>query len=159
SEAARSLRSGFLARTGLIPTFVAGSAMNNTAQFSPLEFVGKLWHLEVPGYVGYPDGIVSITSYLSANAMFGGNSKAGVLATALRRIAKSKPEFALTQAPGFDRVFTGQGSRDNMVAAMTIINKYQSEFKADPGLAKYFKQADFLQAMIDDACVGLDCIG
>ncbi len=135
--------------------------MNKIAQFSPFEFVNMLHDLRVPGYVGYPDGSVTLTSYLSANPMFGGkpDSKANVLSAALQRIVNGKPEFGLTQATGFGRVFTGQGSRANIISAMSIINKYQAQFKADPALAKYFKENDFLQAMADDACFGLDCIG
>lgn len=133
--------------------------MNQVAQFSPYDFYSKLTDLQIPGYQGYPDGKVAITSYLSANASFGGNSKASTLSMALQRIVKNKPEFALTQGPGFYRVFTGQGSRDNFITAMSIVNKYQGEFKAVKEIAKYFSSADFLQAMVDDACFGLDCIG
>ena len=133
--------------------------MNNVAQFSSIEFLTKLNSLQVPGYTGYPGGVVSITSYLSANAMFGGNSKAGVLATAIRKVVKGKPELGMTQTPGFNRVFTGQGLPVDMIAAMSIVNKYKTEFKAEPGLAKYFAKEDFLQELCDDACFGLDCIG
>jgi len=135
--------------------------MNNVAQFAPYEYVQKLHALTVPGYTGYPGGVVEITKYLSANPMFGGrpDSPAAILSTELQRIIRSKPEASLTKAPGFDRVFTGQGSRDNIINAMSIVNKYQAEFKAVSTLAKYFKTGDFLQEMCDDACFGLDCIG
>jgi hypothetical protein len=133
--------------------------MNHIAQFPPYAFVDKLMDLRVPGYEGYPGGVVSISSYLSANASFEGNSKATTLNLALQSVVKNKPEFGQTRTAEFGRVFTGQGSRDNFILAMTIINKYKSEFQANSGLAKYFKVADFLQAMVDDHCLGLDCIG
>ncbi len=135
--------------------------MNKIAQFSPFEFVNKLHDLRVPGYAGCPDGSVILTSYLSANPMFGGkaDSKANILRAALQKIVSGKPESGFTQTAGFDRVFSGQGSRANIISVMSIINKYQAEFKANPALAKYFKESDFLQAMADDACFGLDCIG
>lgn len=134
--------------------------MNTVTQFSPYEFCLKLYELKIPGYEGYPGGVVAITSYLSANPSFaGGNPKAATLNTALQRIVKNKPEMALTRSSGFSRVFTGQGSRNHFIDAMSIINKYQGEFKSDRALAKYFSKADFLQAMVDDNCFGLDCIG
>ena len=128
--------------------------MNSIAQMSPSEYMNDLLQLDVPDY-----GTVSLSSYLSANAMFGGNSKAGKVATAMQQIVRGKPEFQLTQADGFSRVFTGQGSEDNTVNALSIVNIYQDQFKKVAGLEKYFQQDDFLQAMIKDACFGLDLHG
>jgi hypothetical protein len=133
--------------------------MRTIAQSPPWLYVLKLSDLRVPGYTGYPDGSVSISQYLSANTMFGGNSNAATLSAAVYRIAKAHNELSVTSADGFSRVFTGQGSPENFIAAMQFINRYASEFKAVAALAKYFKNADFLQAMVDDACFGLDCIG
>jgi len=133
--------------------------MKSIAQFAPWEYVNRLHDLRVPGYTGFPDGSVMISSYLSANAMFGGNSKAAVLRAQLVRIVSGKPEHAFTQTAGFDRVFTGQGLPKDIIAVMSIVNTYQDQFKAVPQFAPYFQQKDFLQAMADDACFGLDCIG
>ena len=133
--------------------------MKSIAQFAPWEYVNQLHDLRVPGYTGFPDGSVMISSYLSANAMFGGNSKAAVLRAELVKIVNGKPEHAFTQTAGFDRVFTGQGLPADIVAVMSIVNTYQGQFKANAQLAPYFKQKDFLQAMADDACFGIDCIG
>jgi hypothetical protein len=133
--------------------------LNRVAQFPPSNYVYGLMNLHVPGYTGYFDGQVAITSYLSANPSFGGNTKATDLNLALQRIVRDKPEKHLTANPDFFRVFTGQGSRDNFIAAMSIIAKYADEFKKVPTLAKYFKETDYLQAMVNDACFGLDCIG
>jgi hypothetical protein len=133
--------------------------MNQVAQFAPVEFVSKLMDLRIPGYIGYPGGQISLSKYLSANSSFGGNSQANILSSAMRKILKGKPEVSILQRDGFSRVFTGQGSRNDFIDAMSIINKYQREFKSEPALAKYFKVADFLQAMVDDGCFGLDCIG
>ncbi len=57
--------------------------MNLVAQFSPYEFYCKLMDVRVSGYTGYADGQVSISSYLSANTSFGGNSQAAVVSTAV----------------------------------------------------------------------------
>jgi hypothetical protein len=133
--------------------------MKTIAQFSPYDYVGKLMDVHVPGYEGYPGGQVSISQYLSANSMFGGNSKAAVLNAAFNRIVHAHNETAVTSQTGFARVFTGQGSRSNFAAAMSIINRYSDEFRAVRDLAKYFQAQDFLQAMVDDHCFGLDCIG
>jgi hypothetical protein len=57
------------------------------------------------------------------------------------------------------RLFTGQGPRDHFIAALELINKYRDKFKAAPALKKYFAKDDFLQEMLDDACMGLDCVG
>jgi hypothetical protein len=116
-------------------------------------------NLNIPDYTGDPGGNVAITKYLSANPSFGGNDEASALNLALQKIVLHKPEMALTANPGFYRVFTGQGSPDNFIAAMSIIVKYQDEFKAVPALKKFFTKADFLQAMVDGGCFGLDCIG
>lgn len=132
--------------------------MNTSARLSPAEYVDKLLDLRVPGYTGEPSGKVSISTYLSANLSFGGAANANVLAVNLKKIAQAHSEGAITQ-PGFWQIFSGQGNRDNFVAAMTIINKYKDEFKSVKQLAKYFKDNNFLQAMIDDKCFGLDCIG
>lgn len=132
--------------------------MNTNARISPAEYVDKLLNLRVPGYTGEPSGKVAIKTYLSANAAFGGAANANVLAVQLRRIAQAHSETAINN-PRFGLIFSGQGSRDNFVAAMTIINKYQDEFKAVTQLAKYFKTPNFLQAMVVDKCFGLDCIG
>jgi hypothetical protein len=132
--------------------------VNTNARISPAEYVDKLHNLRVPGYTGEPSGRVSISTYLSANSAFGGAANANVLAINLKKIAAAHNENAINQ-PGFWLIFSGQGSRDNFVAAMGIINQYQDEFKKVKELAKYFKTNNFLQAMIDDKCFGLDCIG
>jgi hypothetical protein len=136
-----------------------GAGMKSVAQFAPWEYVNKLHDMHVPGYTGFPDGSVTLRSYMSANPMFGGNANAAVLRKALIDIVKDKPEAGFPKTPGFERVFTGQGLRSDMIAVMSIVNTYQAQFKAVPGLVKYFKEKDFLQAMADDACFGLDCIG
>lgn len=133
--------------------------MKQIAQFSPVEFVSKLMDLHVPDYTGFKEGQVSMSKYLSANSSFGGNSKASTLSLAMQNVLKGKPEANVLQRDGFSRVFTGQGSRDNFIAALSVINKYQNEFKSVQELAKYFTKVDFLQEMVNDGCFGLDCIG
>jgi hypothetical protein len=135
--------------------------MNTVADFPPSDFVDYLTGLQIPDYKGYPDGMVEVTQYQSGNPMFGGKagSPASVLHNAVIQVAHAKKDTSLFSLPGFDVVFNGQGSMDNFIAAMAFINKYQDDFKKIPALKKYFTQADFLQAMANDACFGLDCIG
>lgn len=135
--------------------------MNTIAQFAPSDFVDYLTELQVPDYDGYPGGFVEITKYQSANPAFGGSatSPAAVLNAALVQIAQTKHDTSVLSAPGSGRIFTGQGSMDRFIDAMSFINKYKDDFKKVPALKKYFVTADFLQAMADDACFGLDCVG
>lgn len=133
--------------------------MHPVASFSPSDFVDMLYSLEVPGYTGYPGGVVSISRYLCANASFGGNNKASVLSANLHRIAREHNETEVTSRPGFARLFTGQGSRENFIAAMSLIVRYQADFQRVHALQAYFTHTDFLQAMVDDGCFGLDCVG
>lgn len=115
--------------------------------------------LVVPGYEGYPGGVVSITQYLSANEMFGGNSTTGGISAAMQKVGHANNDVGIFSRPGMGRLFTGQGSPENLVAAMEFINKYKDQFKAIPALKDFFKEADFLQAMCEKKCFGLDCIG
>jgi len=132
--------------------------MNTNARLGPAEYVDKLMNLQVPGYKGEPNGRVKISAYLSGNPMFGGAANANLLSSYMRTITTRHADGTFNR-PGFSRIFNGQGDRDNFVAAMTLINNYQDEFKAEKALAKYFKNDNFLQAMIDDNCFGLDCVG
>jgi hypothetical protein len=135
--------------------------MNTIARFPPSDFVDYLTELQVPDYKGSSGGFVAVTKYRSANPMFGGSasSPASVLANAVAQVAQARKDTSLFSLAGFSRTFTGQGSMDNFIAAMSFINKYQDDFRKIPALKKYFTNADFLQAMADDACFGLDCIG
>ena len=133
--------------------------MHNIAQFTPYQYVNKLWNLVVPGYIGYPGGQVSLTTYLSANSLFGGASTANNLLGLIRKIVTGKPEAAAASSAGFARVFSGQGMPSDIIAAMSIVNKYQDEFRAEATIKKYFEKADFLQEMVDHGCFGHDCIG
>ncbi len=133
--------------------------MHNIAQFRPHEYVNKLWNLVVPNYVGYPGGLVSLTTYLSANSLFGGASTANNLFGLIRKIVKDKPESAVVAPANFGRVFSGQGMPGDIVAAMSIVNKYQDAFRKEATLKKFFEKTDFLQAMVNGGCFGHDCIG
>jgi hypothetical protein len=134
-------------------------SMHNIAQFTPYDYVNKLWNLVVPGYSGYPGGMVSLTTYLSANSLFGGASTANGLLLLIRKVVKGKPEASVASLDGFSRVFSGQGMPNDIVAAMSIVNKYQDEFRQEPSLKKFFAKTDFLQEMVDGGCFGHDCIG
>ncbi|MGE7469641.1 hypothetical protein ACQKLX_09375 [Bosea sp. NPDC003192] len=140
-----------------------GAAMARPALISPEEYVDLLHAIVVPGYTGYPGGLVSITSYMSANPMFGGgsggNAKAGKLRNIIRRIAKGRPDAWLVEQPGFNRVFSGQGSLADFALVMGIVNFNRDEIKKDKDFAPYFANKDFLQEMADDGVFGIDCIG
>ena len=133
--------------------------MNSIVDFSPADYVNRLMDLRVPDYQGYTGGQVSLTSYLCANSSFGGNKNASQLYALMKKVAKGKDEAAMMLDPEFPRVFTGQGSIGNTIAAMTVVNRLQAELRKEPFLSKYFQSPDFLQAMVDDHCFGQDCIG
>jgi hypothetical protein len=133
--------------------------MTNVLQFAPCAYVSKLLNLKVPDYSGAPDGVVKLSTYLSANAHFGGSAAASVLLQAIRTVVKNKPEQSIASTTEFARVFTGQGMPGDTMAAWVILNKYQDEFRKIESLKKYFKETNFLQAMVDGKCFGLDCIG
>jgi hypothetical protein len=133
--------------------------VNKTAQLSPSDYVLKLRGFVVPGYDGYPGGVVAISRYLSGNEMFGGNSSTGALNSALQKITAAKNESALLQRPGMSRLFGGQASLDNMIAVMEFIVRNKADFAKVDALKPFFKETDYLQAMCDNKCFGLDCIG
>ena len=133
--------------------------MNSIVDFSPADYVNRLMDLRIPGYQGYPGGQVSLNSYLCANGAFGGARNADQLHALMKKVAKGKDESALMSDPEFPRVFSGQGSMGNIIAAMTVVNRLQADFRKEPSLGKYFQKQDFLQAMVDDKCFGQDCIG
>jgi len=134
--------------------------VNPIAAFSPTDYVFMLDNLQIPDY----QGPVRLRSYLSANQSFDGNEAAKNLYRLMKKIAEGKSQIALMKDPEFHRVFEGQGSIDNTIKAMTVINQLQDEFKKEVSLAKYFQEPNFLQAMIDEKgkgkkLFGLDCIG
>jgi hypothetical protein len=102
--------------------------VNKIAQLSPSDYVLKLRCFVVPGYDGYPGGMVAITRYLSGNEMFGGNSSTGALNEALQKITQTKNEAALLERPGMKRLFSGQGSLDNVIAVMEFIVRNKADF-------------------------------
>ncbi len=137
--------------------------MARIALLSPREYVDLLHALPVPGYTGYPEGLVAVTSYMSANPQFGGgkggNAKAGRLNGLLQSLTKGKPEAYLTGQPGYGRVFSGQGLPMDIAIVMSLVNANRDALAKDPTFKDYFKVGDFLQAMADDGVFGIDCIG
>ena len=137
--------------------------MSRIAQISPAEYVDLLHSLPVPGYTGYEGGIVSITSYMSANPQFGGgtggNAKAGKLNALLQTLTKGRPENALMRLPDVQRVFTGQGLPMYIATVMALVNGLRDAVAKDAAFKPCFKEQDFLQAMADDGVFGVDCIG
>jgi hypothetical protein len=131
----------------------------NIAQISPWEYVDKLWEIEVPGYSGYPGGIVSIRTYLSANTMFGGANRASALLGTLRRIVRTVGYGSYVTDGDAARVFTGQGSIDQFVEVFIFMNENRKLLQKEPALKAYFVADDWIQAMIDGFCFGQDCIG
>jgi hypothetical protein len=138
-------------------------AMARIALISPKEYVDLLHSLPVPGYTGYPGGIVAITSYMSANPQFGGgkggNAKAGKLNGLLQSLTKGKPENYITKQPEYQRVFTGQGLPMDLAIVMSLVNANRDALAKNADFKAYFKETDFLQAMADDGVFGIDCIG
>lgn len=132
---------------------------NNIAQIAPYQYVYNLFKIEVPGYSGYPGGIVSITSYLSANTMFGGANKAMNLLQTLKRTVKTAGYGSYVVEGDAARVFTGQGSIDQFVEVFIFMNENKRLLQQEHLLKPYFAKDDWIQAMIDDHCFGQDCIG
>ena len=135
--------------------------MTLIAQFSPSQYVANLHSLAVPGYSA---GTVAITQYSSGNTMFtpGHSSPAqnrDALSGALRRITVGKPEHDFVHGGRCRRVFSGQGMPEDIIAVWAIVVRYESEFRAVAALAPFFAQANYLQAMADASCIGMDCIG
>jgi hypothetical protein len=138
--------------------------VNNIAQFSPAEYVSRLHNLVVPGYKGYEGGIVALSSYSSANTMFTGAGSdtaknRNAFRAALNEIVKGKPEAAFVASEACGRVFSGQGMPDDIIAVWATVVKYEGEYRKQAALKKFFEKADYLQAMADGGCIGMDCIG
>ena len=137
--------------------------MARTALISPKQYVDILQSIAVPDYTGYPNGIVSITSYMSANPQFGGgtggNAKAGKLNALIKTLTKGKPVNYYTTQPDYQRVFTGQGLPMDIAVVMSLVNEYREAIAKNGDFKAYFQKQDFLQAMADDGVFGVDCIG
>jgi len=137
-----------------------------TAQSAPSSFVEDLtdpglWIVPMSDWVG-------LRKYLCADAGNGGNAKAAQLRNAIRAVVKGtedEPTIHQMGAVEYERVFSGQGKPENFSILMHLIWYNKEKFKAYKDatgktiLAKYFDQINPLQAMVDDAMFGMDCIG
>jgi len=136
------------------------------ADIPPREFVKDL---KDPGIWWPPlNDYVKISRYLCSLKGDGGNDKADQLKKAISTIVRGTPDEATINRIGaleWGRVFTGQGKPDNFAAVISILCDYADQFKAykDPSgkaiFAEYYKKDKPIQAMVDDAMLGLDCIG
>jgi hypothetical protein len=133
--------------------------MTVEARFGPAHYVDMLHAVQVPNYTGSPDGKVSINRYLSANTRFGGANHAGALLVELQRLTNGTADQPRVHTAAFGRVFTGQGAIDDVVYAMSLVITYQQQIRALPQFAPFFSGPNYLQAMIEGYCFGLDCIG
>lgn len=129
--------------------------METKALFSPVEYVQALWDMRVDGYTGYPFGIVSLTSYCSAK--YGDSSNTNKLRAAIEKYSPATK--GQIPAADYNRIWSGQGQIVDFEIVLGAVNANKDKFAADPGFKAYFKNADFLQAMLDDGCLGIDCIG
>ncbi len=128
--------------------------MDTRASFSPEQYVNALRSMTVDGYTGYPNGEVELNSYLSAKYAVnnGAKLKAAIAKYSPMTIGKIKPlDYA--------RVWSGQGQIVDFETILGGVNENSEKFKADAGFKKYFDKTDFLQAMLDDSCLGMDCVG
>ena len=136
------------------------------AQSAPSEFVADLID---PGLWIVPlSKWVSLKQYLCAVGEYGGNAKATQLMLAIQKIVKGTSDEATIKNIGtidFSRMFTGQGKPEHISQIMHLIwyNKERfADYKDGSGkqiFAKYFQQANPIQAMVDEKMFGLDCIG
>ena len=132
--------------------------MGLTAQLYPFQYVNRLRSLVVPGYTGYPGGVVAITRYVSANTLFGGANLASVLRQALATAGTAADRSTLA-GDGVGRVFTGQGMPDDFVTVLSMVDRLAAPLAKNATLAPFFKQKDYLQALLDASVLGMDCIG
>ncbi|WP_054004860.1 hypothetical protein [Cypionkella psychrotolerans] len=132
--------------------------MGLQAQLYPFHYVNRLRSLVVPGYTGYPGGVVAITRYVSANTLFGGANLASVLRQALATAGTAADRSTLA-GEGVGRVFTGQGMPDDFVTVLSMVDRLAAPLAKNATLAPFFKQTDYLQAMLDASVLGQDCIG
>lgn len=129
--------------------------METKALFSPAEYVDALKNMSVDGYAGSPYGAVSLSSYCSAK--YGDNSNTGRLRAA---IEKYSPTTKGAFGPGrYERVWSGQGEIVDFETILGAVNSNKEKFASDPFFKRYFVGPNFLQAMLDDGCLGIDCIG
>ena len=129
--------------------------METKALFSPAEYVNALWNMQVDGYTGAPYGTASITCYSSAK--YGNNSNTGKLKTAIEKYSPTTK--GLFNLDHYNRIWSGQGEIVDFETILGAVNDQKEKFAADPFFKKYFTQTNFLQAMLDDGCLGIDCIG
>jgi hypothetical protein len=129
--------------------------MDIKALFSPAEYVNSLWDMRVDGYTGFPLGAVSLTSYCSAK--YGNSSNTGKFKAAIEKY--SPTTRASFKSDEYSRIWSGQGEINNFETVLRAVNDNKEKFAADPFFKQYFNKTDFLQAMLDDACLGIDCIG
>jgi hypothetical protein len=132
--------------------------MGLQAQLYPFHYVNRLRSLVVPGYTGYPGGVVTITRYVSANTLFGGANLASVLRQALASAGTAADRSTLA-GEGVGRVFTGQGMPEDFVTVLSMVDRLAAPLAKNATLAPFFKQTDYLQAMLDASVLGQDCIG
>ena len=132
--------------------------MGVQAQLYPFHYVNRLRSLVVPGYTGYPGGVVAITRYVSANTLFGGANLASVLRQALASAGTAADRSTLA-GEGVGRVFTGQGMPEDFVTVLSMVDRLAAPLAKNATLAPFFKQTDYLQAMLDASVLGQDCIG
>ena len=129
--------------------------MDTKSLFAPVDYVNALWDMRVDGYTGFPYGVVSLKSYCSAK--YGDSSNSNKLKAAIEKYAPAvKGQF---KADDYARIWSGQGQIVDFETILGAVNANQEKFKTDPGFKGYFAKTDFLQAMLDDGCLGIDCIG
>lgn len=132
--------------------------MGLQAQLYPFQYVNQLRSLVIPGYTGYPGGVVAITRYVSANTLFGGANLASVLRQALATAGTAADRSTLAGA-GVGRVFTGQGMPEDFITVLSMVDRLAAPLAKNATLAPFFKQTDYLQALLDASVLGQDCIG
>lgn len=128
------------------------------ARFTPSKYVETLRKIPVPGYAP-GGGYVGITRYVSANPRFAGNARARALLGALLRLETDPAARQRLQLPGALEVFSGQGMPANIAWVFGRVIHHRQALCAVPELSVPLAAPNFLQAMCDQAVIGMDCIG
>jgi hypothetical protein len=128
------------------------------ARFSPSAYNLQLHDIRVPGY-GNAGGHVSVNRYLSGNPRFGGNEKAKKLYEALRAAMPDGPERQRLFRHSHSGVFSGQGLASEIGWVLGLIHQHREALSRVPDLRQVMARFDYLQALCDEAYIGVDCVG
>lgn len=125
----------------------------------PERYVSLLHGLEVPGYQNAYGGRVALSRYISSNTAYGGAVHALSLWRKLYAMTRGTDDARFVTGTPQTEVFSGQGTRANIIAAMQLVMRHREALARDPEFAAAMAAPNYLQALCDMECFGQDCIG